>query len=475
MIWNNFYKSKVKLLQFMFNRLYNVSLRVKMIGLVIFTAIFIGVLMILEIYFIFPEFNTIQLRELSTSMSKELSLQSVNYILDDNMFQLTKLLKDAVISNPDLIYAFIENNKGRVIASNFSDGFPLVLLKINNKHFQSQSVLNIKTTNANVWDTKMPILKGELGIVRVGISAKRSGSIITSLIGSVAFAVVIAIIVGVIISSIIAWFIMMPIADLSKAAKAIGNGKYIKVQPSSSDELGELISTFNEMSNSLRMLESERNEKESMRREFVSKVINAQEEERKRIARDLHDQLGQFLTYTKIKFKILEDLNDVFEIHKNVIALRDDLTKEVGAIHDMAEDLRPSTLDVMGLENTVSMYVDDFVKKYDISVNFYSINLNDKRFSNVIEISIYRVVQEALRNIIKHAKAKTVKVILEYNKDHIRGVIEDDGEGFNYEENLSKGLGIYGMRERVELLKGRLDIESEVDHGSMIVFDIPVQ
>lgn len=457
-------------------RFYNISLRIKVIGLVIFATLILGLPVIYFVNKDFSQQNNIQLRLMSKSIGEQLSSQSVNYILEDNIYALTRLLKNSLKSDPDVVYAFIQNEKGEVIASTFNGGFPAGLLKVNNFNPKNLSTVKIKTTKGMIYDTSAPILKGKLGAVRVGISSVRSITILYSLIKSIFFAMIFAAVLAIILSGTIAWWVMTPIVKLSEAFNIVKNGSYdVKLDIKRDDEIGMLTKGFNEMIYSLKKANDERIENDNLRKNFITNVIKAQEEERKRIARDLHDQFAQMLAYIKIRFGLLKNLNDFKEARSSIIQISEDLTKALDLVRDIAKSLMPGILDEMGLVSAASSYIDDINKKSaDFRVDFYPGNLQDKRFHPNTEINVYRIIQEALSNVILHSQTHYAKISLEECDGKIRGAIEDYGIGFKYDIIKKDSFGIFGMIERAKLLGGDLEIESIPGKGTAVKFWVPV-
>jgi len=423
----------------------------------------------------FYKFNSDQLNELSLSIAKELSYQSVNYILDNDIFGLTKILDDSKKSNADLLYAFVETPNKQIFASTFHNVFPKSLLNVNNYDFKKTSIREIKTNLGPVIDVKEPILNGDLGILRVGVSTKHSENVVNSVIISILLIIILGIFISVIFASIITYLIMKPIFLLKKATKEISNGNYsIKVNSSKFyDDLGGLIESFNSMTEKLNFLEKEREKKEILLKEFVNKIINAQEEERKRISRELHDELGQFFAYLKMRIKLVEESNSFDEAKKILVELKKHLTKEVNLIHDMAKNLRPSILDEMGLSKAIEYYLNDIVVKNGIDYSFNTFNIEQRRFDSHIETSIYRVAQEAVLNVVKHSKASFLKVFLEWHEGVLHGIIEDNGIGFDVNQKNNQGFGIYCMKERITMLGGNFEINSDNENGTVIIFSVP--
>jgi signal transduction histidine kinase len=261
---------------------------------------------------------------------------------------------------------------------------------------------------------------------------------------------------------------------LLNATRILTEGDFsVRAPENSGDEIGQLTSAFNQMAAKLEMAERDRLEREGIRKELLQKTITAQEEERKRIARELHDQVAQSLASLMLELKYLEQTQERRLITESVKRLRSTLVNELEAIHHMAVELRPSVLDDMGITTALEMYADEFMAKYGIKAELYIYGLKDIRLESYIETSLYRIVQEALTNVARHSKADTVTVIIELINGEIRGILEDNGIGFDMVAKTRNRLGIYGMEERTKLLGGEFKVESEPGQGTMVTFTIP--
>ncbi len=458
-------------------KFYNVSLRIKVIGLVIFATLLLGLPVIYFVNIDFSRQNNMQLKLMSLAIGKQLSSQSVNYILEDNFYALEKLLKSSIKSDHDVVYAFIENKKGEVIASTFDGGFPADLLKVKSFNPKSLSAVKIKTNEGLVYDTAVPILRGRLGTVRVGISTKRSSMLLYSLIRSIIIVMIFAAVLAIILSSSIAWWVMTPIVKLSEAFNKVKSGSYdVKLDIKRDDEIGMLARDFNKMAASLKKADEERMENDNLRKNFINNVIKAQEEERKRIAKDLHDQFAQMLAYIKIRIGLLKNLNNIEEARESVAQISEELTNALDVVRNIARSLMPGILEEMGLVCAVTSYIDDINKKsLNFKVDFYSdYDIKNKRFDQNIEINVYRIIQEALSNVILHSHSNYAKINLGIAEGKIIGSVEDYGTGFNYGLISKDSLGIFGMTERAKLLGGDLKIESKTGAGTLINFYIPL-
>lgn len=203
-------------------------------------------------------------------------------------------------------------------------------------------------------------------------------------------------------------------------------------------------------------------------------IIEAQEEERKRIAREIHDGPAQAIANVLLKAELCEKLinKDVEKSKEELKNLKDIAQGSLKEVRKIIYDLRPSTLDDLGLIPAVSRYVTNFIKETGINVEL-SVFSDYKRLNPEIEITCYRVIQEALTNIYKHSKANNAIVKLEFGDCFISIIIKDDGVGFN-SDTYENGFGLLGMRERVQILNGKFEVNSSLNEGTQIYVSIPL-
>ena len=213
---------------------------------------------------------------------------------------------------------------------------------------------------------------------------------------------------------------------------------------------------------------------ERVTRDAMRRVVDAQELERKRLARELHDETGQALTSILLGLKSLEQAVDSEEGREGVSSLRDLVVSTLQDVRRLAVELRPSALDDFGLAPALERLVDTYRQQASVPAHL-EIRLGDERLTPEIETTLYRMVQEALTNVAKHAGATSVSILLTRTPSSVRLVIEDDGEGFDPGTARDGGLGLPGMRERVALLDGRLRIESAPGKGTTLAAEVPLR
>jgi two-component system sensor histidine kinase UhpB len=208
-------------------------------------------------------------------------------------------------------------------------------------------------------------------------------------------------------------------------------------------------------------------------------VLVAQEDERKRIARELHDETAQALTTLLIRLKILERARTAPEMRGQIDELRELTAETLEAVRKLAVELRPATLDDLGLVAALESYTEAYASRMPLRVTFDARGFDDleQRLPPQVELVLYRVVQEALTNTAKHAAADVVEVELRRGLGEVLARVADDGVGFDVEEMMrlrERGLGLFGMQERLALVNGQLVIDSQPGGGTRVEARVPV-
>lgn len=222
-------------------------------------------------------------------------------------------------------------------------------------------------------------------------------------------------------------------------------------------------------------------------RELTHRTINFQEDERKRVSRELHDGINQLLVSVRYKldkvknqFSKTTDADDptLQQVHQTINEADDILSSGIQEVRRISRDLRPTVLDDLGLFFAINSLVDDFRERTNIEVD-YSINTTQESFSYEIETAFYRIIQEAFTNIEKHAKSATkVSLTMTEKRNYISLVISNNGLGFDKQTldktNPERGLGLRNMVERTKLLEGNLVVNSSLDKGTTVIVNIPM-
>ncbi|NTU83543.1 MAG: PAS domain-containing protein, partial [Chloroflexales bacterium] len=224
---------------------------------------------------------------------------------------------------------------------------------------------------------------------------------------------------------------------------------------------------------------AERRQVEAARQAMLRQLVTAQEDERRTISREIHDQLGQQLTGLLLSLHALKDSSygraEALSRIGQIEALVNTISQET---RKMARSLRPTVLDDLGLSIALSTYAEEWSQRTGTPVAFHSSGFDYGRLLPAVETAIYRVVLEALLNVLKHTQATQVSLILECRDGAVVAIIEDNGHGFDAEAVLAQparwGLGILGMKERVSLVGGTLTIESAAGVGTTVFVRVPL-
>ena len=267
-----------------------------------------------------------------------------------------------------------------------------------------------------------------------------------------------------------------PISKLVESAHAIANGDLTKkINIKSEDEIGYLANSFDtmriELGKSIRNIERHRKELQHL----SERIVLVQEEERNKLSRELHDHTGQALIALKTNLEVIDKLlpENVHESREWLQDSKQFLVKTLEEIRNLSYSLKPPMLDELGLVPTIESYIKDFSAMTKIAVNVKS-NLKNENVRPNLELSLYRMVQEALTNVVKHSGAKTVQINICHEDSKLVLSIEDDGKGFDIEKMSSDkveecGIGLLGMRERFASAGADFQVYSKEGKGTKLI------
>lgn len=209
---------------------------------------------------------------------------------------------------------------------------------------------------------------------------------------------------------------------------------------------------------------------------LASRLVETQENERRHISRELHDEAGQALVSLRYGLRLLErEIDEGGSTNGRVAELVDQTDAVIDGLHRLAADLRPASLDHLGLEAAVRQYLRAVGAKFDLTVRFKARGFESERLPAAVETALYRVVQEAMTNVVRHAHATRVDVLAEHDGKRVLVMVEDDGVGFDPEEvQRGEHLGLLGLRERADALGGTLTLETAPSAGTTVVVEVPI-
>jgi signal transduction histidine kinase len=220
---------------------------------------------------------------------------------------------------------------------------------------------------------------------------------------------------------------------------------------------------------------TDRKQAEATRLRLLERLISAEDDERRRVARELHDETGQSLTALLVGLRAIEDQAVATDVRSAAQRLRRVAAQTVDEVGRLARGLHPSILDDLGLAAAARRHVSDFTKAFGVAVDLRVDGTVSPRLPPLVQTTLYRILQETLTNVARHARAEVVVVELKYQGTVLELVVRDDGVGFDVAAALDQasGLGLHGMQERVALLGGAVGIESTPGTGTVVRARIP--
>jgi len=411
--------------------------------------------------------------------------------LNGELLTVKNILQNQLDSNHYLVYAYIINKDNGTVVDTFHQGFPVGLVEANPLPNNSTYVTKLLNVDGDlVRDTAVPLVGGLDSIeLHIGLSESALLLPIAKISWVIALLTLIGIITGSLAALILSRLITRPLETLTRQAVRIGEGNLEgEIQLNSRDEVGNLARSFNRMTAQLReniqalqrrnqelsLLSQKLSEREELLGKLWQQVISAQEEERKRIARELHDETTQSLAAIMIGLKTAEEIipSDQSKGLHFLEQLRNMAGHVVKELHNITYDLRPTVLDDLGLVPALRWYAENRLSARGVEFELEVTGI-DRRLPAEMETTLFRIGQEAISNTFKHAQAHKVVLVIALIDNSIMMQIKDDGQGFVNQEmwsttNERVRLGLLGMRERVGLLGGIIEVNSQVGVGTIV-------
>ncbi len=449
------------------------SLRCRLIVSVVIIEIVMLSILVLNNISIIQTTHTDRLRDTANSMIQQIANTSGNYMVAVDYATLEDYLKN-VIHYKELLYlAILDRDENMVISLG---PFP--------QHARPRVDTDPAQTDDDIFDIAREIkVAGQpMGKVLVGFSlGLMQDAINKSRIRGISIATI-EIILTVLVTVIIGLGLTRRLSLLSNAAAEVEAGNYsVTVPTETCDEVGKTAIAFNrmvtEVSNHTQQLQAAEARSKKLlleNRQLIHTSLEIQETERKHLARELHDELGQCLTAIQADAELIRDVSDKDQrIETSATAIMNVSSHVYDVVHSMMHKLRPGILDNLGLVEALKDEIKTWQSRNTETSCDFKVSGDLSKLGEHTNITLYRIVQECLTNITKHANADKVNIELCNNTHSLLLKVTDNGKGFNM-QSTGRGLGLIGMRERVESLNGKLQLESEPGKGVLINISVPL-
>ena len=343
-----------------------------------------------------------------------------------------------------------------------------------------------------VLEVSSPIGDGHAGTIRLGVGDTFIVREIASITRSLLWSLALCLTVSLSLSLALAFVLVQPIHNLVQTTDRVRREDFgARAQVFSGDEIGQLASAFNQMAEGLEHYRREVQEKDADLVSLIGKIVQAQEDERKSVARELHDQLGQSLSSTLLTIESacrdaqqIGACRDAPQIREACEKVKSEIRGIIDDVRNLAWQVRPSILDDYGLDRALARLIEETSRRVDFPIDYQCVPASEtRRLPNHIEVTLYRIAQEGITNIMRHAAATQASVILLMHDHEVSLIIEDNGKGFDLaaaEKGLRGGpypgggaprrpsLGLIGMKERAALVGGEFTVDSQPGKGTTL-------
>jgi signal transduction histidine kinase len=457
-----------------------VGVRTKIMGIALGLTLLLGLGVSLLLQRAFVGVLREGLEEVGIDVAENAVSDGAEPLLTRNAFALQRVAESLYRSHRDVRYVVFRDSAGHVLAHTFAGTLPPDLQK--SRDLPAGRPLRVEVLDSDegpIHDIALRAPENGAGSVQVGVTENWLRQRVRKMTCQLVAATLAMSLLGIGAAYVLTAVLTNPIRELTEVARAASEANFDRrAQVFAEDEIGELSRAFNFMCERLGRSREEIRRKERLRLQLLQKVITAQEDERKRVARELHDHTGQQLTTLAVELRALGNAATLAEAKERVQHLRGVVAQTLSAVRGLAFELRPSILDDLGLAAAVERHVEDYQRKLGVPVDFEAVGPWSNPLPAEVETTLYRICQEALTNAARHAEPTHLSVLLTRRRDSAVAIVEDEGKGFDVDAALSdhdeqRHLGLFGMRERAGLVGGKLTIESRLGRGTTVFVEIP--
>ncbi len=457
--------------------LLSVPILVKMVGIGAIVAGCFGVITFVRTRDTLRENLYASLTEKTISEAESLADYLARPLSVHDVVAVRQILAKTRARHADIIYILVRDPDGNILTHTFDGSVPDELVAPPSYRLFPDAAFRVVDAQEDglIFEALRPVMRGHGGYVQLGWSHRMIAEELVSLRNTIVASLAICAALGIGLALLLSLAITHPVHRLNEAVQQISQHNLnARATVFSDDEIGGLASAFNDMADTLAQNAKTIIEKEKARATLVQRIITAQEQERKAISRELHDQIGQSLLALLVDMRSQDN-----EDHCGVACLghRDRIEELIEEVRQVSKGMHPSVLDDYGLDSALRAYAKDTAARHNVRIEYES-NAPDgfNRLPEPMETALYRIAQEAISNALRHAQPSNVSVILLIDAGQASLLIEDDGIGFRTDqETPGRGLGLLSMRERCSLLGGDLDIVSEIGDGTTVRARLPLK
>jgi len=399
------------------------SVRSKVMGLAIGVTLLMGMGAILVARGALLAASRAELEQHAVAVANAVAYRSLDAVLTHSTFSLHQLLTSTQEGDADVRYIFVVDGAGQVVGHTFGEGFPTDLLRLHQPESeQSPLVTRLETEEGLVHDAAVLLPGGQFGVVRVGLTEERLQMAARSLWAGMIQTLIAVAGAAVLAALMLSELLTRPLQPLTAVARSVAVGDLTRlVPPGPPDEFGRLSEAFNHMVLALRTTHTELRLKEQARVDLLNRVITAQEDERRRISRELHDEAGQSLTGLMVGLRSL--VQDHPEVACQADTLRELAHETLDSLRRLSRELRPAALDDLGLADALRRYAVDYGAQHNLHVELQLVGDASVRVPGSVETCLYRIAQEALTNASRHASAEHISVVLTLRPDVVSLIV----------------------------------------------------
>lgn len=467
-------------------RVLSIPIFYKIVGIGLLTAILFGAVTLLQTRASTSQILYQLLEQRAVLIGRSLADAIERPASTGDFFTVMQHLRQARTTSPEIRYVIVRDQEGKVVASTFEKHIPGDLARVHDKLCPPDCTAQMLASSEGlIMDIRFPLVRGYAGTIQLGVLDKVVNRELSMLTRMVVWGLVLCAAVGMCLALWLTGILTRPIRHLVESAYRIRKGAFeTRAQVFSNDEIGRLAFAFNQMAEALMLYRQEVEAKEKARLSLIERIVQVQEDERKSISRELHDHFGQSLLALLLEVQAGCEHRSGFCQHAHhpgslCWGVENTIRQIIEDVHRLAWGMRPSILDDYGLDSALARHIEEISRTSGFEIDYQCTSPEGMdRLPSRIEVTLFRIAQEAITNIIRHAKAAHASVIILRQLHEITLIIEDDGRGFDMAMVKEKGdqcLGLIGMEERVNLLGGRFVIESNPGDGTTIRVRIPLR